>query len=243
MPSVEGRPSPNEAIRKYVQSPDGPIDWKHRERAAWLYDMSRIIGNVFYAPRDEGQPPMPDIVIGVDHMRVDTYAAYHLDPNALGIRYEITFNDHHMNRSEWSLLETLTHEMGHVVQEELFRNGAKPPYHNKAFVDMMESLGIHPKLGEGYHTRPADLQGQFGRLMAYLGIEPPKPSPNASGDATGGAKVSWWDAAGGRPKGKSTLALYTAAECTRDPICKLRSGRQDLKISCMTCQGQFHPQA
>ncbi len=242
MRGAEQDPLPNAAIRKYIQSPDGPTDWQHRERASWLYDMSRIIGNVFYAPRDEAQSPMPDIVIGIDHLRVDTYAAYHLVPNALGIKYQITFNDHHINRSEWSLLETLTHEMGHVVQEEIFQNGGKPPYHNKGFVEMMEQLGIHAQQGEGYHTRPADLQGQFGRLMAYLGVQPPKVSPSASGGEKRGTKVSWWDAAGGRPKGKSTLTLYTAAQCTRDPVCKLRAGRSDLDIGCLTCLGQFHPQ-
>ncbi|MEK7217399.1 MAG: hypothetical protein AAB289_17615, partial [Chloroflexota bacterium] len=59
----------------------------------------------------------------------------------LGLRWMIKFNVLHLGRSRWSLAETLTHEMGHVYQEEILKNGAKPPYHNKAFVDFMGEIG------------------------------------------------------------------------------------------------------
>ena len=112
-------------------------------------------------------------------MNVNTYAGYYLDRNDLGLRWMIKVNVLHLGRSRWSLAETLTHEMGHVYQEEILKNGAKPPYHNKLFVDLMEELGIHAKLGEGLVRRaemraPGHFMDQrYVALDAPFAIEPP----------------------------------------------------------------------
>lgn len=45
-------------------------------------------------------------------------------------------------------------------------------YNNREFVDKCESIGLHPKLGEGYHLKLVD--GPFAILMNKLVIEPPK---------------------------------------------------------------------
>ncbi len=231
---------PNEVLRNYVLSDEGANDWPHKQTAVWLYRMSHIVGNVLYG----GEPKLPPVLVGIGPMRVEIYAGYYLQRNELGLRYLIKFNELHIGRSRWSLAETLVHEMGHVVQEELFKNGAKPPYHNKVFVDMLEELGIHPKLGEGYHTRPADLDGQFGRLLSKLGI-PPDPKitqGDTAGPATGkdgrSPKRPWWE--DDKRKGASTLKLYTAPDCAQDPVCKIRLGKA-LRLQCLDCQGVFKP--
>jgi hypothetical protein len=42
--------------------------------------------------------------------------------------------------------------------------------HNKAFTERCEQFGLHPKLGVGYHLKPAD--GVFKAFMAELEIFP-----------------------------------------------------------------------
>ena len=44
-------------------------------------------------------------------------------------------------------------------------------YHNKEFYEKCESIGLHPKLNEGYHLKLAN--GPFQILMDELGIEKP----------------------------------------------------------------------
>ena len=230
----------NEVLRGFVTSEEGASDWPHKKMAVWLSRMSQHIGFSFYSPKTEADPPLPPILIGIGPMNVNTYAGYYLDRNDLGLRWMIKCNGLHRGRSRWSLAETLTHEMGHVYQEEVLQNGAKPPYHNKVFVDMMEELGIHAKLGEGYHYQPADLDGQFGRLMDKLCIAPPPPlRPETKSNGNGRVRP-WWEGYD-KPKGGSTLTLYTAEGCVRSPICKVRAGRKDLHLRCDDCASVFTP--
>ena len=229
----------NEVLRGFVTSEEGASDWPHKQMAVWLYRMSQLIGFSFYSPRAEGDPPLPPILIGIGPMNVNTYAGYYLDRNDLGLRWMIKCNVLHLGRSRWSLAETLTHEMGHVYQEEILQNGAKPPYHNKVFVDVMEELGIHAKLGEGYHYQPADRDGQFGRLMDKLciALPPPRLATKFNGD---GRVRPWWEGYD-KPKGGSTLTRYTAEGCVRSPVCKVRAGRKDLHLCCADCASIFTP--
>jgi len=240
MPEVLTETDPNEVLRGFVTSEDGASDWPYKDTARWLYRMSEIIGFTFYSPMYEEDGALPPILIAIGPMNVNTYAGYYLRRNELGLRYTIQFNSLHISRNRWSLAETLTHEMGHVYQEEIRKDGAKPPYHNKTFVDLMEEMGIHSKIGEGYHWKPADLDGQFGRLMDKLCIAPPPPPPPDLEPPKGkGGVRPWWEGYD-KPKGSSSLKLYTASECTQDPICKIRVGRA-VSVACLECKGVFHP--
>ncbi len=242
--TYSGEHDPNQILRNFITSDTGPADWPHREKLADLYRLSDIISFLFYSPKDEAQASLPPIILGIGPMRADVYAGYYLQRNELGLRYLINLNELHIERPWWSLAETLTHELGHVVQEEVLRNGSKPPYHNKVFVDMMADLGIHAKLNEGYHFQPADLDGQFGRLMDMLCVAPPPPQEQARPDrqpGSGGRIRDWWEG-GSRPRGSSTLLKYVAEECTRTPTCSIRAGRKDLAVQCLNCGGQFRPE-
>ena len=126
---------------------------------------------------------LPDLVISFANLRnFSTLVAYRLMCNPQGLLYEITFNTEHYMEEGGKLvwrfgrlgqLETLLHEQVHLWQQNFGKDPVKPGrvYHNKEFVEKCESLGLHPKIGEGYHLKLAD--GAFEILMRELGIAPP----------------------------------------------------------------------
>lgn len=244
MAGPEGQPTPNDAIRDFVVGEGGPKEWKHKEYAQELYALGKIIDFAFFSPKDEQQAKLPTIVHAVEKMRVEILGAYHLVPDGLGISYKVAMNEVWIARPWWEQAETLTHEHGHVYQNEVLGEKSKNNYHDKNFVDIMGELGIHVKLGEGYHLRPADSEGQFGRLMALLGIERPlHADPEDGGDfiLPPGGK-NWFDGDRGKKKGKSTLLKYSCETCTRAQACNFRAGKADLKIGCLDCGGTFKPE-
>jgi len=84
------------------------------------------------------------------------------------------------------------------------------PYHNREFVLKCESLGLHPMLGAGCHTRLAD--GPFALLMKELSIQPPDMSQQPTD-----LDLDWFkwllDHLGKSRKGTSTLRKWTCPEC------------------------------
>ncbi len=114
---------------------------------------------------------------------------------------------------EWALLETLTHELVHEWQQTAGQDPVQvgKVYHNKEFIDKCESIGLHPKLGEGYHLKLAD--GPFGILMKELGVSPPKEVEQLTDDLD----LDWFkkllDDLGKDRKGKSTLKKWSCPEC------------------------------
>ncbi len=165
---------------------------------------------------------MPDPIISFSNLRnLNTLAAYRLTRNPQGLLYEITFNSEHYvdvedkiawRFGQWALLETLAHELVHEWQQTVGKDPVKPGkvYHNKEFVEKCESIGLHPKIGEGYHLKLAD--GPFAVLMKELGISPPDLSQQPDG-------IDWdwfkWllDFRGRRPKGRSSLTKWECPEC------------------------------
>jgi len=95
----------------------------------------------------------------------------------------------------------LLHEQVNLWQQNFGNDPVKPGwvYHNKEFVEKCESLGLHPKPGEGYHLKLVD--GAFEILMRELGIVPPDLSQQPP-------DVDWdwykWqlDFLGKKPKGR-----------------------------------------
>ena len=134
-------------------------------------------------------------------------AYYRLKENAVGLPYEICFNEHYVGRPLWSTLEILVHEMIHLYQENT--RGLQPcknGYHNLQFCEIAEDIGLYPILGAGAHWRPA--AGQFARLMQRFGVDRPieadRDFPKPDGQ---GKPPDWRDEGKGKPKGKSTLIL------------------------------------
>ena len=131
----------------------------------------------------------------------------------------------------WSQLETLLHEQVHLWQQTP-EYGKNPVvlgrvYHNKEFVAKCESLGLHPKLDAGYHTRQAD--GAFALYMKELGVKEPEYQMPIKP-----WKSDWFRAVEGpeKTKGRSTLTKWNCPECGM----KLRVGvKNDIEVACMPC--------
>ena len=212
--------NPQPEVRKNAET---ARDWEYSNEAKYLYRMAvlfreRLIDPIARIDRSQ----MPDPIISFNDLRnFNTLAAYRLTRNPQGLLYEITFNAEHYVEEEskmtwrfgrWALLETLTHELVHEWQQTVGKDPVKPGrvYHNKEFVDKCESLGLHPKIGEGYHIKLAN--GPFALLMKELGIDPPDLSqqpPDLDWDW-----FKWLlDFLGKKPKGRSTLSKWECPEC------------------------------
>jgi hypothetical protein len=202
-------------------------DWIFTEEAKYLYRMAsifknRLLDSIILTDRRR----LPDPVISFADLRnQNTLAAYRLTRNPQGLLYEITMNTQQYEVKEnegkkvvswrfgkWAQLETLLHEQIHLWQQNFGKDPVRPGkvYHNKEFVEKCESLGLHPKLGVGFHTRLAD--GSFALLMKELGIQPPdllqKPEV---------MKIDWFkwyfDTHGEKRKGRSSLQHWVCPEC------------------------------
>ena len=188
--------------------------------------MASLLKDRFLDPvllTDRGR--MPDPVISFEDMRnYNTLASYTLIRNPQGLLDEITFNSQHYlenketNKKEWEFgrwaqMETLLHEQIHLWQQNFGKNPVQlgKIYHNKEFVGKCNSLGLHPKLGEGWHTKLAD--GPFEKLMNELGIEKPKDLPKGKSEFD----TDWFKwllgFKGKKRKGKSTLKKWCCPEC------------------------------
>ena len=211
IPIFDSDPKPE--IRRHAENAP---DWEFREEAQHLYAMATNFKDRFLDPvlrTDRGRLPEP--VISFDRMNRKTLAAYTLVRNPQGLLDEITFNTAHYVEKDgvlqwkfgiWAQYETLLHEQVHLWQQNFGDNPVKPgrAYHNREFVDKCESLGLHPKLGPGYHTAPAD--GLFADYMVELGIEPPVIDPEIE-------PKKHWFFEGEKKKGKSTIHKWECPEC------------------------------
>ncbi|MDO8673422.1 MAG: SprT-like domain-containing protein [Dehalococcoidia bacterium] len=225
--------NPNLLIKDFVES-DGPSSWKHKEYAKDFYNMAEVMRLYFFSAKDAGDYQMPQPLVGIENLGYRTLACYYLVENPVGLRYQISMNSVYLDRPPYEQYETLCHEMIHLYQE----NHADLPkckngYHNLAFVEIAESIGLHSRLGSGAHWKPAD--GQFQRLLDRFSI--PKPSYSAEAEVPPADKKSyWWDKDRGNKKGSSTLLMYT---CKCEPPFKIRSGRSNLTALCKACGSDF----
>lgn len=231
---------PQPAVRKHAETSS---DWEFSTEAQYLYEMaglikSRLIDPVLLTERES----MPDPVISFEDMRnYNTLAAYRLIRNPQGLNYVITMNtQHYVVKKEddkevlqwefgkWAQLETLAHEQVHLWQQTCGKDPIVPGkvYHNKEFVEKCESIGLHPKLGEGYHLELAT--EPFSILMNELGIEPPKELAKGLPELD----IDWFkwlqDFKGKGRKGRSTLSKWSCG-CQN-----ARIGRKEFHAKC-TC--------
>lgn len=198
-------------------------DWPYTEEAVYLYRMATLLKDRFLDPvLLTDRQRLPDPVLSFDNLRNQgTLAAYRLVRNPQGLLYEIILNTEHYTEldgkktwifGKWAQLETLLHEQVHLWQQNFGKNPVKPgkAYHNREFVDKCESLGLHPMLSVGCHTRLAD--GPFALLMKELGIEPPDVANQPEG-----LRADWFkwllDFLGKERKGRSSLTKWTCPEC------------------------------
>ena len=216
--------NPQPEVRRNAESAK---DWDYADEASYLYEKANLFKERFLDPiarTDRGR--LPDPVISFESRRNwNILATYTLVRNPQGLLYEITMNSqHYVDKEEngaakkvwefgrWAQLETLLHEQVHLWQQNFGEDPLEPrkPYHNKEFVKKCESLGLHPKLGEGYHTQLAD--GPFKLLMEEMGINPPDLTKKPAE-----LNIDWFkwllDFKGKKRKGRSSLTKWSCPDC------------------------------
>jgi len=219
-------------VRKHAETDPA---WKHQELAKQLYGWTdifrdRLIDPVAI-PGKEGKLPAP--VIGFQSFDYRTLAYYRLGKNAFGLDDEIILNEVHLDRPLYSILETVLHEQIHLWQQRKGKAPVTRNYHNGEFVAKCESVGLHPELVSGIHTRPAD--GPFEALMAEYGIT--KPPQEDIYIVPPGEKRNWWVPPGKERKGRSTLEKWTCP-CGQN----VRIGKKAFFATCALCHEVFLPQ-
>lgn len=239
-------PEINPVIKDYVQK-GGPEGWKHQDTLEWAYGIYDLTRFMWFSPKDETQLALPQAALGIGPLGVRTLAAYRLTYNPNGIPFEITLGEEHIDRSPWELAESLVHETIHLHLDYLTKKKRATElqtcgnlYHGKSFCEIAESIGLHPVPGVGCHYKPAD--GQFQELFGkWLGLTPPEPPDGQEWplNPPKGTKTDYWTPS--KPRGKSSLVLYMADECTEAQKCKLRAGKVTLDINCGKCGGHFEP--
>jgi hypothetical protein len=212
--------NPQPEVRKNAETAS---DWEYKDEAAYLYGKAVLFKDRLLDPLHHlDRSRLPEPILAFENLRnKNTLAAFRLTRNPEGMKNEIILNTEHYTKQEgkpiweygrWAQLETLLHEMVHEWQQVFGKDPVqlKRIYHNKEFVDKCESLGLHPKLGEGYHLSLAD--GPFALLMKELGITPPdldeKPAE---------VDIDWFKwllgYLGKDRKGTSTLNKWECPEC------------------------------
>lgn len=215
-----GTPNPQPEVRKNAETAS---DWEYKDEAAYLYRMAVLFKDRLLDPLHHlDRTRLPEPVIAFENLRnKNTLAAFRLTRSPEGLQNEIIMNAEHYATEDgkkvwiygrWAQLETLLHEQVHEWQQVFGKDpvSLKRIYHNKEFVEKCESLGLHPKLGEGYHLR---LAGEpFSIVMRELGISPPdvKDQPDE-------LDLDWFkwllDFLGKSRKGTSTLTKWECPEC------------------------------
>lgn len=212
--------NPQPGVRKNAETAS---DWEYKDEAAYLYGKAvllkdRLLDPLHHLDRDR----LPEPIIAFENLRnKNTLAAFRLTRNPEGMKNEIILNSEHYVDQDgkkvwefgrWAQMETLLHEMVHEWQQVFGKDPVqlKRIYHNKEFVEKSESLGLHPKLGEGFHVKLAD--GPFAILMKELGIEPPNLDQKPDD-----VNIDWFkwlmDYLGKSRKGTSTLSNWVCPEC------------------------------
>jgi hypothetical protein len=239
------RSDPQPEIRKTAESAS---DWEYKEEAATLYRMAvlfrdRLLDPLHHLDRDR----LPEPIIAFENLRnKNTLAAFRLTRNPEGLKNEIIMNIGHYVVQEgkrtweygrWAQLETLLHEQVHEWQQVFGKDpvSLKRIYHNREFVEKCESLGLHPKPGEGYHLRQAD--GPFAVMMKELGIVPPDV-----GEKPDDLDLDWFkwllDFLGKGRKGTSTLTKWTCPECGLKARMGIKGDPEIIHHPCSEKKGQ-----
>lgn len=211
---------PQPEVRKNAETAS---DWEYRDEAQYLYSMAVVFKDRLLDPillTDRRRLPEP-VISFADMRNYNTLAAYKLIRNPQGLLYEITMNTQHYEKKEdkvewsfgrWAQMETLLHEMVHLKQQNFGADpvviGKRSTYHNKEFVEMCEAVGLHPKLGEGWHVRLAT--DPFAKLMSEYGIETPQEL-----DKGIEFDIDWFKFLldDGKKKGRSTLNKWVCPKC------------------------------
>ena len=216
------------AIQKTVEGDTQSLTNRLR---AWCYKWDEILDRELINPILTDKPPLPRPVYAIEDLGVRTYGSYHLGLNAVGLEDQITLNFSFVQplRPEYSVLETIAHEKIHLKQqhqgEHPYKGGSNT--HNTEFINMTESIGLHPAPVFGYHLRPAT--EPFKTVLERFGVCPPKAEPVEKSE-----KRNYWTVS--KTSGRSTLTKWV---CECDPPQIARVGRQNFEATCVHCSSRF----
>jgi hypothetical protein len=214
--------TPHEAIRQHIE---GAQDWEWRHIATTLYQWTDRLNDRFFTQK------IPAALLSFERMDHRVLAAYTLNRNPQGLLYEITFNTLHLDRPLWEMLETLMHEYVHLWQQNRGEHPVTRNYHNREFVDRCEALGLHPAIGTGVHTRPAD--GPFAAFLKAYAVSQPDYGTDTIVDGKG-RPLDWWYMPGKKEdQGSSTLRKWSCG-CQN-----VRVGTKEFYASCTRCGHAF----
>jgi predicted SprT family Zn-dependent metalloprotease len=172
---------------------------------------------------------LPEIVLSFDVRNKRNLGHYCIRRNSLGVRWNVNLNPVHLARPLYEVLATLLHELAHAWQYER-GTGAKPPHHNREFVETCEAFGI-----------PTNSHGH------YLGVRQGSPfhdyctrhgvafAPDPAADDAGDEPEPLLPEPPAKPKG-SKLKKWICA-CP-DPV-PVRVARADFDATCNKCREPY----
>jgi hypothetical protein len=123
----------------------GDESWLLRKKSEFLHRWADIFNKEFF------DSALPTPSISFEATRKEVLGHFVHGRNHYGLRYNINLNRQHLYRSDAEHLETLVHEQIHLYQEITDTAPGTVNYHNRAFVDKAQQIGLKAMLGRGCH--------------------------------------------------------------------------------------------
>ena len=169
---------------------------------------------------------LPDVVLSFEVRNKRNLGHYCLKRNSLGVRWNVNLNPIHLARPMFEVLATLLHELTHAWQYEK-GSGAKPPHHNREFVEACEGFGI-PTNSRG-HYLGVRAGSPFHEYCRRFGVA--WPSDPSADDDVGDEPEPLLPEPPATPKGSRLKKWICGCE---DPI-PVRVARADFDATCNRC--------
>ena len=208
----------NKAIRNHTQELKS---WNNYSICQELYKWFDLFNAEFFNNKLE------QCVISFEKRRMTNLGHYVIELNPYGLQDNININSVWSGRPTWAILFTLLHEMVHQYQRRLGsfsvekENKPKSPnYHNKEFLEMTASFGMHHNK-KGHRIKPPE--GRFVEFLKKYGVE--CIEEEITTDSI--------------PKGKSKLLKYS---CECDKPINIRVASAKFSAICNHCKKEFKQQ-
>ena len=207
---------PAEAINKQLKEHQVTADWDKHDLICDFHRWTERFILEFKLKIEE----LPAITI--DRIRQSAYGHFRPGRNGFGLCHEVAINEKYLdNREYWQILGTLLHELLHAEQEQSGIPG-KHNYHNKAFRERANSLGL--LVDEWGHMQYQPAPSPFFDIIAKYDVAGPgilapiEPTP--------------------QEPGQSKLKLWVC-NCTPRPV-RVRVAIEDFQAKCLKCGTIFH---
>lgn len=206
----------NENINLALKDHQLKADWDYNKLICDLHTWTERFHFEFKLKFDE----VPAIMI--DKIGHSTYGHFKPGRNGFGLRNEVAINETFLSECDyWQTLGTLLHELLHVEQEQSGHPG-KNNYHNKAFRNRAESLGLI--VDNWGHTQYAPVPTPFFNVLKKYGVNTPRLPELTNVEVT-------------QKPGNSKLKLWIC-DCLPQPV-HVRVAIKDFQARCLKCGHNF----